>query len=1734
MQPTETELALWANQVMVDCLIEANGDVNVGLAAAAYILETQSIPLAVDPRGHHHRGKGGAQGGQFTSPGVGEGDIGPATGHPKTAGGKGGQSSQSRSGGSGTVRQSNAAGQGVEGAPGAASDAGADKGGQAQAQQTDIGTGGSVQRAPKEQSAAIARIDKLSSWANRTGKSYISMWLGDLKSHVNKFGVEHSLKSMEREAPTGGKREPVVYDPGEEYPQDWNEYVRGYLNHYGITSLYDLPKASKPMDTSSSGDTVGLRHTTDAVLPEGVPTKADADGLVWFFDGPGYGSYGKHEYKLSIPKDKLLDLDDLEHPEILKEYLATYKSRSKQKEHEFATKKGFWAIKRGQDIAMTPERAKALMQLNAQPPKQKVISTLTPKARESQEEPAYPEHTQIAFRPAESGLTDKLKEAKHIPGLESSEDLNVIIGAPVTHINDSVVKTLDDRYGKDAWIIKPYTGDAFAGHGIFFPERVEEFQKQQKELMWDAERSLASTGLSMVKDQKTGVVSGVQNEQGDYFNLDSPEYAKLAQTNHALANLSIAHMRGATKGIPLLDREGMVTGKGYMAQPAYQAISQAEKASRAEGAPYAHTEARVHVITNKGQAQVVPYGTFYKRRPFPIVFQDNDSREIERVAHEAVMNVPESERQGHVYAPDVIKTPQGYKVVELNPSNEIGSSGHLGSNPLIIDAYVSALQGHKPGFAQFIERVLTKKGAKSSEAALSMFFAFDIYNKQAQGILNRALKAARGLSTQARKDLEKALKKGPTDSGEAILKFIDKYRLQLSRLLSTTQLASLLEGAREVAIGLPTLATFPGAVPPPPSLEPKEAVKLVEKIAKLRDEARARAIYNLPEDQQTYVQQSILAEEASTPIVPPAFTPPSPPEGSPEEIHFPTIENAVKHLSEKNVLTRERFDAVDAATKAKSFTVASVDAEETLTKIRDELAENVRTGASFEKFKENVLDAVDQGTFLSDAHMETVFRTNVQSAFSDGQMAVLNHPLVRSGFPYAVYDSIHDNRVRDEHLALDTLGIDGTNIYRINDPVFQLFRPPWDYNCRCSWIPITVRQASESGIAEAQDWLETGIEPVPPAFVPMPDFQPPAGFRRTIESTPLSIQLSMQSLLYFSLKEDDKPEEETETSLLYGQSDGASPATGGATDTARDPTPGRRVTRVGRRRFDYKRKTTKNKIKKKSKRKWVYSPALSVDPYGHEHVESGPKGGQFTPRGTGGSPASKGPQRVVSPQPSSGVIQPVQPKTITFKKGADRDPSIVIVKRPIHESTKDILTGIASLVKSGEAINTANGRRVTLPALYSVLANSKGVKNYPVRQFVSDLITVCRSSANLNTATLKVEPAVIEASKNPKKSIFFPHNVNLPLGEGSYYQAVTFNNSNMNEFWKIMNQQPEPQVGLSVDPRGHHHRGKGEQGGQFTSPGIGEGNVPIEERHTVRNPAAAKDAARAHRRIRRGSSQGGTEGVPKTDTGAAQTIQPAQPVTDPRLEGTAGFTRARELFANINSLRGLASSGDPEYMSHLMEHQKRVLKTARQTGTFVKKTKFANIINSSEDVGGGEHEVYEDVINNRYYKFTRSSMNAGFGLDDDVHQYLQRLETASKLWPSLGYKFEGITKSEGEEYKGRIIGRGRPQVVISMNRIEGDHPEQEEIHQWFLNNGWEIASTPFVPSKDMPNRRLKKGDRAFLDWRDPQSGTVVGDAHIGNFIKTKSGNLAPIDVTITLGPSGPQPPTHRTQAPKQE
>jgi SPP1 gp7 family putative phage head morphogenesis protein len=216
--------------------------------------------------------------------------------------------------------------------------------------------------------------------------------------------------------------------------------------------------------------------------------------------------------------------------------------------------------------------------------------------------------------------------------------------------------------------------------------------------------------------------------------------------------------------------------------------------------------------------------------------------------------------------------------------------------------------------------------------------------------------------------------------------------------------------------------------------------------------------------------------------------------GDEPKLRFPLIEKAAEKLADRNIMTRSDWDAAERSAQERAFFITGDITRDTIAKVRDELVNDLSDGTSLRTFRERVSDVLERSA-IGPARIETIYRTNVQTAFRDGRETLSNHPIVRGLFPYQAYLATHDARTRHEHRALEELGLNGTNVYRTDDPFWDRFTPPIDYNCRCGKQPLTIEAAARKGVREAKEWLETGVAPYQPEwrYQDIP-FTPKAGF----------------------------------------------------------------------------------------------------------------------------------------------------------------------------------------------------------------------------------------------------------------------------------------------------------------------------------------------------------------------------------------------------------------------------------------------------------------------------------------------------------------------------------------------------------------------------------------------------------------------------------------------------------------
>ncbi len=199
------------------------------------------------------------------------------------------------------------------------------------------------------------------------------------------------------------------------------------------------------------------------------------------------------------------------------------------------------------------------------------------------------------------------------------------------------------------------------------------------------------------------------------------------------------------------------------------------------------------------------------------------------------------------------------------------------------------------------------------------------------------------------------------------------------------------------------------------------------------------------------------------------------------ELRLLNTENATKRLMERNILTRPQFDAAKESAQRQAFTIAGDLGTDTINRMRDFLNEDIASGTSLESFKQRVEENLGASP-IAPGHLENVYRTNLQSAYRDGRETLRSNPIVAATFPYQEYFAVHDGRARSEHRQLEKLGLNGTGIYRVDDPFWEKFTPPNGYQCRCGTRLLTLLQASHAGVHEAQEWMRTARAPIQPEF----------------------------------------------------------------------------------------------------------------------------------------------------------------------------------------------------------------------------------------------------------------------------------------------------------------------------------------------------------------------------------------------------------------------------------------------------------------------------------------------------------------------------------------------------------------------------------------------------------------------------------------------------------------------------
>jgi SPP1 gp7 family putative phage head morphogenesis protein len=152
------------------------------------------------------------------------------------------------------------------------------------------------------------------------------------------------------------------------------------------------------------------------------------------------------------------------------------------------------------------------------------------------------------------------------------------------------------------------------------------------------------------------------------------------------------------------------------------------------------------------------------------------------------------------------------------------------------------------------------------------------------------------------------------------------------------------------------------------------------------------------------------------------------------------------------VLPLTYYGALQGVARSASFSIAGITALDQLVHVRDSLTEAIRTGQTFEDWKQGAAS----GLGLPNYRLENIFRTNIQTSYMRGAWA--QQSLIADTHPFLMYDAINDSKTRPAHLAMDN------HVAAITDPIWQKWYPPAGFNCRCTVISLTPEEARRRGL----------------------------------------------------------------------------------------------------------------------------------------------------------------------------------------------------------------------------------------------------------------------------------------------------------------------------------------------------------------------------------------------------------------------------------------------------------------------------------------------------------------------------------------------------------------------------------------------------------------------------------------------------------------------------------------------
>lgn len=177
------------------------------------------------------------------------------------------------------------------------------------------------------------------------------------------------------------------------------------------------------------------------------------------------------------------------------------------------------------------------------------------------------------------------------------------------------------------------------------------------------------------------------------------------------------------------------------------------------------------------------------------------------------------------------------------------------------------------------------------------------------------------------------------------------------------------------------------------------------------------------------------------------------------------FKEALAFFQTKDIVTPEKWDLLEDAAKKRAFTVAGVTNTAVLTSTWKAVDRAIAKGEDFRDFKKRIGADLERSWGGSVAapnwRMETIFRNNVQQAYSVGRYEVAMQPDILIVRPYRMFSAVMDSRTTEICRVCDGV------ILPADDPWWNGHLPPCHHACRSGSISLSRRQADKRGVTKA-------------------------------------------------------------------------------------------------------------------------------------------------------------------------------------------------------------------------------------------------------------------------------------------------------------------------------------------------------------------------------------------------------------------------------------------------------------------------------------------------------------------------------------------------------------------------------------------------------------------------------------------------------------------------------------------